>query len=291
VAKVVANGIEQHVQQMAPAGASTPDSPAPIVVFIHGILVDSLASYYFTLAKPFADAGIHTVMYDLRGHGRSERPLTGYTLTEFVDDLAALLDRLGIQRRVYLIGNSFGGTVAFSFAARHPEHMAGIAIIESEPATALWATKMTANLDRATTQLVRKEALAWITVRYGRRTTRLAKAAAKLLHSTSLGKEIPTSPVLSTADIRAIGCPLLAIYGGKSDLAAQAPLMRSLFTDCITKIIPGQEHSVLIEVPETVRDLLLSWITDHERAEHVRAEHVRAEHEETKHQETPHRTT
>jgi pimeloyl-ACP methyl ester carboxylesterase len=162
--------------------------------------------------------------------------------------------------------------VAFSYAAQHPGRTAGIAIIESEPATAEWATKMTANLARATTQLVRGEALAWITVRYGRHTARLAKAAGKLLHTTTLGQDIPASPVLSMVDIQSIGCPLLAIYGAKSDLAAQAPLMESLFADCTTVIIPGQEHSVLVEVPETVRDLVLSWIGERERRTTIEAD-------------------
>jgi pimeloyl-ACP methyl ester carboxylesterase len=131
---------------------------------------------------------------------------------------------------------------------------------------------MTANLARATTQLVRGEALAWITVRYGRHTARLAKAAGKLLHTTTLGQDIPASPVLSMVDIKSIGCPLLAIYGAKSDLAAQAPLMESLFADCTTVIIPGQEHSVLVEVPETVRDLVLSWIGERERRTTIEAD-------------------
>ena len=85
-----------------------------------------------------------------------------------------------------LVGNSFGGTVAFGFALRHPARAAGVAVLESEPATAAWATKMAANLAKAKTELARTDALAWITVRYGRHTSRLAKAASRMLHSTTL---------------------------------------------------------------------------------------------------------
>ena len=90
---------------------------APVVVFVHGLLTDSLASYYFTLGPSFAAAGIDVIMYDLRGHGRSERPETGYQIEYFVDDLVALLDALGERRRVHVVGNSFGGTVAAGVAA------------------------------------------------------------------------------------------------------------------------------------------------------------------------------
>jgi len=262
MARLTANGIGMNVQQMR----STVDGPLATVVFIHGILTDSLASWYFTLAKPFADAGVEVIMYDLRGHGRSERPSAGYTVDDFVDDLSALLDELDISTPVYLVGNSFGGTVAFSYADRNPERVAGIAMIESEPATEPWAAKMTANLARAARQLVRREALLWITARYGLHTTRLAKSAAKLLQATSLEHDIPASRTLSTERLRSISCPVLAIYGTESDLAEQAPVMRSLLARCSTVVIPGQEHSVLIEVPDIAREQILSWLREQERA-------------------------
>jgi len=259
---VLANGLSHHVQRMP---ASTGNASITVVC-IHGILTDSLASYYFTLAKPLADAGADVFMYDLRGHGRSERPPTGYGLDEFVADLSALLDEVGISGPVYLVGNSFGGTVAFSFAARYPDRVAGIAMIESEPATAAWAEKMTANLGRAAKQLGRWDSLVWIRTHYGAHTVRLARAALKLLNASSIERDIPASPTLSPEQVRSITCPVLAIYGSKSDLAEQAPLLRDEMSNCTTLVIPGQEHSVLIEVPDTVRDTVLTWLGGREPA-------------------------
>ncbi len=263
---VRANGIEQHVQQMGPTGEGV-----PTVVCVHGIGTDSLASFYFTVANPLTDAGLRVIMYDLRGHGRTERPPTGYTLDDYVDDLTGLLDRLDVPGPVYLIGNSFGGTIAFSFAVRHPDRTAGIAVIESEPATPAWAAKMRANLTKAATELVRGEAFAWITVRYGRHTSKLAKAAARMLESTTLVRDLPASSVPSTAQLTALRCPVLALYGADSDLAVQAPLMETLLADCTTRLIPGQEHSVLVNVPQEVTDLVLSWLR-HDRAQLVAAD-------------------
>ena len=255
---VHANGINHHVQEMGPAGA-------PTVVCVHGIGTDSLASFYFTVAKPLADAGLRVVMYDLRGHGRTERPPTGYTLDDYVDDLSGVLDRVDAREPVYLVGNSFGGTIAFSFAVRQPERVAGIAVIESEPATPEWATKMAANLERAASELGRGEALAWITVRDGRHTAKLAKAAARMLDSTTLVRDIPASRVPSPDRLRALRCPVLSVYGADSDLAVQAPRMAELFADCTTRLVPGQEHSVLVNVPGTVVDMVLSWLREHDR--------------------------
>jgi pimeloyl-ACP methyl ester carboxylesterase len=252
---VLANGIEQHVQQMG-TGVST-------VVCVHGIGTDSLASFYFTLAKPLADAGMRVVMYDLRGHGRSGRPASGYTLDDFVDDLVALLDQLGITGPVHLVGNSFGGTVAFGFALRYPDRAAGIAVLESEPATHAWAVKMAANLGRARTELARTEALAWITVRYGRHTSKLAKAAGKLLQSTTIATDIPASRIPDEDDLRALDRPVLAIYGTESDLAEQAPVLEKLLPRCDTALIADQDHSILVNTPDAVTGLILSWMAGH----------------------------
>ena len=130
---LLANGIRTHYKTTA-AEVDRPQD-APTVVFIHGIGTDSLASFYLTLSAPLAAAGINVVAYDLRGHGRTDRPTRGYTLTDFVDDLDSVLEELGVGGLIHLVGNSFGGTVAFTYAARNPERVASIIAIEAEPPT------------------------------------------------------------------------------------------------------------------------------------------------------------
>src|SRR5512133_2303707 len=114
MADVTANGVRHHVQRLG-AGDRT-------VVFVHGLVMDNLSSFYFTLANPVASFA-DVVLYDLRGHGMSERPARGYRVVDLVADLAALLDALGIAHPVALVGNSFGGLVALAFAAAHPERV------------------------------------------------------------------------------------------------------------------------------------------------------------------------
>jgi pimeloyl-ACP methyl ester carboxylesterase len=164
---------------------------------------------------------------------------------------------------VHLVGNSFGGTIAFGLAAARPDRVASIAVIESEPATETWAVKMAMNLARAKDQLVRPEALAWITQKYNAHTTRLAKGAARLLHSTSIAEDVPASQVLDTDQIAALRAPVLALYGSESDLAAQAPALESTVDRCRTVIVPDQEHSVLIERTALTLELTLDWVREH----------------------------
>ncbi|MFI5821890.1 alpha/beta fold hydrolase [Streptomyces rishiriensis] len=264
MAMVDTGAVRLHVQRIGPR-AGRPATAT--VVLVHGLLTDSLASYYFTVAPAFAAAGLDVVMYDLRGHGRSERPAQGYTLDHNIDDLEALLDRLAVTGPVHLVGNSYGGTIAFGFAARHPERAASVSLVESEPATAAWAVKLGGILDRVVTELAHNEpdAIRWISAHRGHNTARLAKGAARLARDTTLGRDIPASRVLTDAEIAAVRCPVLALYGGDSDLAELAPRLASALPDCRTVVVPGHEHSVLVEASATVGGHVLGLVEEVER--------------------------
>lgn len=254
------DGLRCHVQRLGPQDGRP---PAATVVLLHGLLTDSLASYYFTLAPVLAAAGVEVLMYDHRGHGRSGRPPTGYRLEQFTDDLEALLDRLEMTGPVHLLGNSFGGTVAFGLAARRPEQVVSILAIESEPASRAWAEKLDGILRKAERHLLEEETLAWVAEQRGAHTARLARSAGALLEGTSLARDIPLSRLPSATELRAIRCPVLAVYGTESDLADQAAWLDGLLADCRSTFVPGQEHSVLIEAPDVVRQLTLSWLREH----------------------------
>lgn len=251
--------IRLHVQRLVPRHGRATIATA---VLVHGLLTDSLASYYFTVAPAFAAAGIDVVMYDLRGHGRSERPPNGYTLDHNIDDLEALLDRLDITGPVHLVGNSYGGTIAFGYAVRHPARTAGLTLIESEPATPAWAAKLRRILDRVVAELAdnEPETIAWITANRNAHMARLAKGAARLVRETTLGRDIPGSRVLTEDEISSVRCPVLGIYGGDSDLVELVSLKEHLLGDFRSVILPGHEHSVLVEAPGTVGGHVLEQI-------------------------------
>jgi pimeloyl-ACP methyl ester carboxylesterase len=59
-----------------------------------------------------------------RGAGWSSAPACSYTKNEPADDLAAILDRLGVAK-IKLVGHDWGGPVAFIMMLRHPEKVTG----------------------------------------------------------------------------------------------------------------------------------------------------------------------
>jgi 3-oxoadipate enol-lactonase len=69
----------------------------------------------------------HRVLrYDLRGFGLSEKLRGSVTIEDEVEDLRALLDRLGIAEPVTLVGGAVGGAIALRFAAAHPNRAAAV---------------------------------------------------------------------------------------------------------------------------------------------------------------------
>src|SRR5688572_17439721 len=60
--------------------------------------------------------------YDHRGYGSSDRPEERYTMATWADDLAGLLDAIGVER-THVHGGSMGGFIATLFAARYPERV------------------------------------------------------------------------------------------------------------------------------------------------------------------------
>jgi non-heme chloroperoxidase len=68
----------------------------------------------------FAERGFRCVALDRRGHGRSDRPSSGYDLDTSADDLAALLAHLDLTD-VVLVGHSVGGAEVARYLTRHGE--------------------------------------------------------------------------------------------------------------------------------------------------------------------------
>ena len=68
------------------------------------------------------------VSYDTRGHGASPAPAGPYTLDDLVDDVLALLDRVGAER-AHVVGLSLGGMTALRLAAREPQRVHRLAVL------------------------------------------------------------------------------------------------------------------------------------------------------------------
>lgn len=235
---VVANGLSFHTQVL---GAGPP------VVMLHGLLVGSAASWYFT-AAPVLARRHRVLVYDLRGHGRSERARTGYDVATMAADLGALADAFD-PGPLALVGHSYGGVVALRFALDRPERVAKIALVEAPlPAARLLEIDAFLRLDaREMIEVLpapQKEAL----LRGGRRAERMLEHLHFFARDTTLLVDLRREPDIADADLARLKMPALLVYGRRSPCAPTAErLLRVLPGARAVKLDGG--HFLPLEAP------------------------------------------
>jgi pimeloyl-ACP methyl ester carboxylesterase len=111
----VAADVTIHVADAGPA-----DGPA--VMLVHGFPQNWWE--WHKLIGPLAADGYRVLCPDLRGAGWSSAPRSRYRKDEMADDLAGVLDRLGVGP-VKLVAHDWGGPVAFIMMLRHPSKVSG----------------------------------------------------------------------------------------------------------------------------------------------------------------------
>ena len=228
---VAARGLEFHVQDL---GAGPP------VVMVHGLLIGSLASWYFTAAPHLAKH--HRVrVWDLRGHGRSARAAVGYdtrTLAaeqaEIAADLPGPLD---------LVGHSWGALVALRCALAHPERVRRLAIVEA-PLPPSRAAEITGFVQATPAEMIAAlpEALRDAALGGRRQAQRLVASLAYLVGQTSLLAELRAEPDLDDAELAGMRAPTLLAYGDRSACLPAGERLARALPEARLVVLPGGHY-------------------------------------------------
>lgn len=115
---VTANGIRIHYLEWGRSGS--------YIILLHGMNGD--AQIWKDLA-PIIASDHHVVAPDRRGTGKSDKPNEGYDFETLVNDVALLSENLKVKS-VILIGHSFGAQLALMVAARRPELVSSVILID-----------------------------------------------------------------------------------------------------------------------------------------------------------------
>lgn len=117
---LLANGIRIHYYRTG--------GHKPPLILAHGVSDNGLCWQRVALAL---QADFDLIMVDARGHGRSDKPATGYHYTDLAADLAALIQELGLGATA-VMGHSMGAFTAMMMASQHPDLVSKL-ILEDPP--------------------------------------------------------------------------------------------------------------------------------------------------------------
>jgi pimeloyl-ACP methyl ester carboxylesterase len=111
-----------------------PDGPPRgAAVLVHGGGVTRDEGGFFTrIAAGLAAAGLASLRFDLRGHGESEGRQEDLTISGVVNDIRAAVDDVRQRTEIEaaaLIGTSFGGGITAFFAARYPDRVQSLVLL------------------------------------------------------------------------------------------------------------------------------------------------------------------
>nr|HEX4315317.1 alpha/beta fold hydrolase [Kofleriaceae bacterium] len=245
-------GRDVHVQDL---GRGAP------VAMVHGLVIGSLASWFFTAAPVLARE--HRVrMYDLRGHGKSAPAATGYDTRTLAGDLDAVTAELAGPFDV--VGHSWGALVALRFAMLHPERVRRLAIVEAPlpPSRAFEMAAFVAADDQLPQRLLDAlpASLRDAVAGGSRQAQRLLASVDQLVHHSSLLADVRAEPDPPDDALAAIGAPTLLAYGTRSACAPAGARLAAAIPGARLQMFDGGHYLHL-----DAKDALAGAIAEHLR--------------------------
>jgi len=245
----------------------------PPLVLAHGFSDDGLC--WTPVAQRLQD-DYDVVMPDARCHGLSDAPDEPVSVAHQVDDLAGLIQALGLSRP-FILGHSMGAATTLALAAMHPDLPRAI-LLEDPPAwwdpqaipghlSNDWRVRMQewiADLHRKPRQQIieeqRRLAPSWSDAELG------PWADSKLrLHPNALNRSDESVDWASL--VRRINCPTLLITAdpdrGALVTQQQAEALRQVMPSLTVAHIPGAGHSVRREQFERYVEVVTSFLASH----------------------------
>ena len=268
--KICAADIEFNYQYLAHNPLSTESSKNTYtMVYIHGLVMDNLSSAYFTFAHRVSKV-CNVLLYDLRGHGKTQISATGYSIDEQVNDLHVLLKALQINTSLHIVGCSFGGVLALAYAKRYSQQVASLTLLDAHQHKAKFLSQLQLDLQKEGDErdhLIQHHFQHWLHRDKTRKRKRLAERAQHLIYQTSLLKDLKTSSTKlhhhNEVDLKLKAVPILGIYGASSDALQDIKEFQIQYPHMQLKVFTQASHAVLWEETEAVTQAIEHWLQLH----------------------------
>jgi pimeloyl-ACP methyl ester carboxylesterase len=221
---------------------------------------------------PDLSARYRLILYDARGHGRSDSPRSadGYCHEIFAEDLRALLDQLDAQTAV-VGGLSMGGVIALTFYFKYPQRVRALILADTGPGFR--------NPERRAKWTRSREAVARLLEEGGMPAFARSKYAQLnyytapeiMLKHDPIGLAHVNRKVLVIPDSRLIdrlpevGVPTLVVVGADdTDFLAASEVMARKIPGAAHVVIPKAGHGANVDQPEAFNRAILDFLAPSE---------------------------
>lgn len=241
-------------------------SGSPILL-LHGLGLDH--TFWEPQVAEFSRS-YQVIVYDLRGHGRSESPDFPYSIDHFADDLDQFLHFLGL-RKALLLGLSLGGRVLIRFALKFPQEVKALVLADAQSET----PREAAQRFRSLAEVARKEGMAkaaeiffsWPALELLARhhPALFQKQKNQFLGSSPVGLANSCLAIAGmdplTGQLEAIQAPTLAVAGEEDEpYLPYLDLYARKIPNCRKKTIPGAGHLSSLENSRAFNEAVLSFL-------------------------------
>lgn len=258
--RIELDGLTFHYQQKG---------TGPDVVLVHAF-TSNMAVWMFTSLVDVLAERFRVTMYDLRGHGFSDVPPSGYTSADMAGDLRKLHAALNLEP-AWLVGHSFGGVIGMHAAVLYPEIVSGVILSDTYfPGLA----HLEPNMDRSVPWVELRQAMALAGAEIGETVD-----FARLFHTmrgltseqhdklkehfgppgarwlTQLGQLADTTAAqdafidagLTAEQIASIRVPVVALYDEHTPFSATCEFLKNHLADVTVDIVPGATHLAVLQ--------------------------------------------
>jgi non-heme chloroperoxidase len=249
------------------------------IVFSHGwpLSADAFEDQMFFLASH----GYRVIAHDRRGHGRSDQPWHGNDMDTYADDLAELVERLGLKSAVH-VGHSTGGGEVARYIGRHgTERVAKAILIGAVPPVMLKSASNPGGLPIDAFDQIRAGVLAdrskfWKDLSmpfygYNRPGAKVSEGVRESFWLQGMMAGMPAcyfcikafSETDMTEDLKKIDVPTLILHGDDDQIvpiADSALLSAKLVKKAELKIYKGAPHGMCTTQKDKVNQDILAFI-------------------------------
>ena len=266
--KINVNGVDLHYTDTGGNGAA--------IVFSHGLI---MSGKMFSAQIDRLKGRYRCIAYDHRGQGGSEITETGYDMDTLTDDAIALISQLNVAP-CHFVGLSMGGFVGMRLAARRPELVKSLTLLETSADT---EPKENAPKYRMLNFVARWFGLGLVVGRvmpilFGKTFMSDPSRSAdrklwrdRIVGNHRIGITRAVTGVIERKgvfdELKNISCPTLVAVGDEdtATVPAKSERIASAVKGSQLTIIPAAGHSSTVEIPDVVSDIIENFVDRVER--------------------------